>query len=57
MSWPFYCFPFTRTPNLYFPFLPTAIQSLRDFWTAYFQKTGATLKIYTVLREPPQLRR
>ncbi len=57
MSWPFYCFPFARTPNLYFPFLPTAIQSLRDFWTAYFQKTGATLKIYTVLREPPQLRR
>ena len=26
-------------------------QTLRDFWTAYFKKTGANLKTYTVLRE------
>ena len=30
-------------------------QTLRDFWTAYFKKTGADLKTYTVLRELPSL--
>jgi hypothetical protein len=30
-------------------------QSLRDFWTAYFQKSGATLKAYSLLRDPPKL--
>ncbi len=30
-------------------------QSLRDFWTAYFQKSGAILKTYSVLRDPPNL--
>lgn len=30
-------------------------QSLRDFWTAYFQKSGAMLKTYSVLRDPPKL--
>jgi hypothetical protein len=29
--------------------------ALRDFWSEYFQSAGATLKTYTVLREPPQL--
>jgi hypothetical protein len=32
-------------------------QTLRDFWTAYFQRTGADLKSYSVLREPPDLAR
>jgi hypothetical protein len=30
-------------------------QSLRDFWTAYFQKSGAILKAYSVLRDLPKL--
>lgn len=29
--------------------------ALHDFWSQYFQSVGATLKAYTVLREPPQL--
>jgi hypothetical protein len=29
--------------------------ALRDFWSEYLQSAGATLKAYTVLREPPQL--
>jgi hypothetical protein len=29
--------------------------ALRDFWTAYFKRTGADLKSYSVLREPPDL--
>ena len=28
-------------------------QTLRDFWTAYFRRTGAILKTYSVLRDPP----
>jgi hypothetical protein len=31
-------------------------QTLRDFWTTYFKRTGANLKSYSVLREPPDLR-
>jgi hypothetical protein len=30
-------------------------QTLRDFWAAYFQRTGAILKMYSVLRDPPDL--
>jgi hypothetical protein len=30
-------------------------QHLRDFWTAYFQKAGASLLCYSVLRELPSL--
>jgi len=30
-------------------------QTLRDFWTAYFKRTGAILKTYSVLRDPPDL--
>ena len=30
-------------------------QTLRDFWTAYFKRTGAILKTYSVLRAPPDL--
>ncbi len=30
-------------------------QSLRDFWTAYFEKSGASLKAYSILRDPPKL--
>jgi len=30
-------------------------QTLRDFWTAYFKRTGADLKSYSVLRDPPDL--
>ena len=30
-------------------------QTLRDFWTSYFNKTGATLRSYSVLRDPPDL--
>jgi len=30
-------------------------QALRDFWTAYFKRTGAILKTYSVLRDPPNL--
>ncbi len=30
-------------------------QTLRDFWTAYFQKTGANLRAYSILREQPNL--
>ena len=29
--------------------------ALRDFWTAYFKRTGATLKMYSPLRDPPAL--
>jgi hypothetical protein len=32
-------------------------QALRDFWTAYFKRTGAVLKSYSVLRDPPKLQR
>jgi hypothetical protein len=32
-------------------------QTLRDFWTAYFKRTGADLKSYSVLRDPPKLQR
>jgi hypothetical protein len=32
-------------------------QTLRDFWGAYFRRTGADLKSYSVLREPPDLAR
>jgi hypothetical protein len=31
-------------------------QTLRDFWTVYFKRTGADLKSYSVLRDPPDLR-
>jgi hypothetical protein len=31
--------------------------ALRDFWTAYFQKTGAALRRYFVLREPSDVGR
>ena len=30
-------------------------QALRDFWSTYFKKTGASLKTYTVLRQLPGL--
>ena len=30
-------------------------QTLRDFWAAYFKRTGAILKTYSVLRDPPDL--
>jgi hypothetical protein len=30
-------------------------RSLRDFWTAYFSQTGATLRAYSVLRDLPDL--
>ena len=30
-------------------------QTLRDFWTEYFKRTGAILKTYSVLRDPPDL--
>jgi hypothetical protein len=30
-------------------------QTLRDFWAAYFKRTGADLKSYSVLRDPPDL--
>jgi len=30
-------------------------QTLRDFWTAYFKRTGVILKTYSVLRDPPDL--
>jgi hypothetical protein len=30
-------------------------QALRDFWAAYFKHTGAILKTYSVLRDPPAL--
>jgi len=30
-------------------------QTLRDFWTAYFKRTGAVLKTYSPLRDPPDL--
>ncbi len=30
-------------------------QTLRDFWTAYLKRTGAVLKTYSVLRDPPDL--
>lgn len=30
-------------------------QALHDFWAAYFKRTGAILKTYTVLRDPPAL--
>ena len=30
-------------------------QILRDFWTVYFKRTGAVLKTYSVLRDPPDL--
>ena len=30
-------------------------QILWDFWTAYFKRTGAILKTYSVLRDPPDL--
>jgi hypothetical protein len=30
-------------------------QTLRDFWTAYFTRTGAILRAYSVLRDPPAL--
>lgn len=30
-------------------------QTLRDFWTAYFKRTGATLKSYSALRNRPDL--
>ena len=29
--------------------------ALRDFWTFYFKRTGAVLKSYSVLRDPPDL--
>jgi len=29
--------------------------ALRDFWTVYFKRTGADLKSYSVLRDPPDL--
>jgi hypothetical protein len=32
-------------------------QSLRDFWTAYFGRSGATLKCYSVLRDVPEFER
>ena len=32
-------------------------QALHDFWTVYFKRTGAILKSYSVLREPPDLAR
>ena len=31
-------------------------QTLRDFWTVYFKRTGAIFKSYSVLRDPPALR-
>jgi len=31
--------------------------SLRDFWREYFRRAGATLKAYSILREPPQIAR
>jgi len=35
---------------------PTAYwASLRDFWTAYLKTAGASLKEYSVLRDPPEL--
>ena len=30
-------------------------QTLRDFCTAYFKRTAAILKTYSVLRDPPDL--
>ena len=30
-------------------------QTLRDFWTAYFKRTNAILKTFSVLRDPPDL--
>jgi hypothetical protein len=30
-------------------------QTLRDFWAVYFKRTGAILKTYSVLRDPPAL--
>jgi hypothetical protein len=30
-------------------------QGLRDFWAVYFKRTGAILKTYSVLRDPPAL--
>jgi len=30
-------------------------QALRDFWAVYFKRTGAILKTYSVLRDPPDL--
>jgi hypothetical protein len=32
-------------------------QTLRDFWSVYFKRTGAVLKSYSVLRDPPRLQR
>ena len=32
-------------------------QALRDFWATYFKRTGADLKSYSVLRDPPKLQR
>jgi len=32
-------------------------QSLRDFWTAYFGRSGAILKLYSVLRDVPEFER
>ena len=32
-------------------------QSLHDFWTAYFARTGATLERYSMLRNVPDLDR
>jgi hypothetical protein len=29
--------------------------SLRDFWAAYFKKAGAVLKVYSILRDSPDL--
>jgi hypothetical protein len=30
-------------------------RTLQDFWAAYFKRTAANLKTYTVLRDPPDL--
>jgi hypothetical protein len=32
-------------------------QTLRDFWTVYFKRTGAILQSYSVLRDPPDFAR
>jgi len=31
-------------------------QTLRDFWTVYFKRTGSDLESYSALRDPPDLR-
>jgi hypothetical protein len=33
----------------------TQWESLRQYWVAYFQKVGADLKGYSIIREPPEL--